>query len=213
LTVKDLANAFLNSKQRLVDAGELSPRTWACYKEACDAVVAAFGTARLVADLAAGGFARLRSQLAGRYGPHGLGVRIQCARSAFKFAFESGLTATPTRFGPGFKRPSKKTLRLHRARQGAKLFTAAGGRALGGGALVVGADGPELVRAGPQLRAMVLLGINCGLGNHDCGALPIAALDLDRGWLDYPRPKTGLARRAPLWSETVAALRDALAQR
>jgi hypothetical protein len=28
------------------------------------------------------------------------------------------------RFGPVFKRTSKKTLRWHRARQGAKLFTA-----------------------------------------------------------------------------------------
>ena len=37
------------------------------------------------------------------------------------------------------------------------------------------------------------------------------ALDLDRGWIDYPRPKTGIARRCPLWPETVAALRAVLA--
>ena len=30
--VKDLANAFLNAKQSLLDAGELSPRTWDDYK-------------------------------------------------------------------------------------------------------------------------------------------------------------------------------------
>src|SRR6476659_8490788 len=29
LTVKELANRFLTAKQALVDAGELSPRTWA----------------------------------------------------------------------------------------------------------------------------------------------------------------------------------------
>src|SRR5258708_1979505 len=28
VTVKDVANAFLNAKQALVDTGELSPRTW-----------------------------------------------------------------------------------------------------------------------------------------------------------------------------------------
>src|SRR5436309_1483221 len=28
LTVKDMANAFLNHKQAMVDSGELSPRTW-----------------------------------------------------------------------------------------------------------------------------------------------------------------------------------------
>src|SRR3954469_15187129 len=38
-TVKDLANGFLNQKQALVDAGELSPRTWTDYKEASDEVV------------------------------------------------------------------------------------------------------------------------------------------------------------------------------
>src|SRR5688500_15109506 len=43
LTVKDLANAFLNAKKDLVDSRELSPRTWAGYKEACDEAVAAFG--------------------------------------------------------------------------------------------------------------------------------------------------------------------------
>jgi integrase len=60
---------------------------------------------------------------------------------------------------------------------------------------------------------MVLLGINCGFGNADVGLLPLAALDLDGGWVDYPRPKTGLPRRCPLWPETVAAARKALADR
>src|SRR5271166_5502883 len=34
-TVKELANQFLNQKKALVDAGELSPRTWADYKACC----------------------------------------------------------------------------------------------------------------------------------------------------------------------------------
>ncbi len=67
-----------------------------------------------------------------------------------------------------------------------------------------------LEAARPELKAMILLGINCGLGNHGCGALPIAALDLDGGWLDFPRPKTGEPRRCPLWSETIQALRESL---
>src|SRR2546421_8295198 len=35
-TVKDVTNAFLNHKQALLDAGELSPHTWANYKRAAD---------------------------------------------------------------------------------------------------------------------------------------------------------------------------------
>jgi len=60
---------------------------------------------------------------------------------------------------------------------------------------------------------MLLLAINAGFGNSDCAHLPLCALDLDSGWLDYPRPKTGINRRAPLWPETAAALREALANR
>src|SRR5689334_9142496 len=43
LTIKELANAFLNDKQTLARAGELSPRTWEDYKEVCDLLVAHFG--------------------------------------------------------------------------------------------------------------------------------------------------------------------------
>jgi integrase len=135
--------------------------------------------------------------MAKKWGPVRLHNAIQRVRSVFKYAFDAGLIPAPVRFGPGFKRPSKKTLRVHRAQQGHKLFTADEVRRM-------------IDAAGQPLRAMLLLGINCGLGNSDCGNLPLAALDLDTGWLDYPRPKTGMPRRCALWPETVAAIREAL---
>jgi integrase len=196
-TVHDLVNQFLNQKQAVVDVGELSPRTWADYKEACDEIVAAFGKRRLLADVGPDDFASLRNKLAQKWGPHRLGKTIQFVRCVFKFAFEAGLVAVPVRFGPGFKRPSKKTIRLQRAKQGAKLFTADEIR--------------RLLAAGPQLKAMILLGINCGFGNADCATLPRSVVDLDAGLIDYPRPKTGIPRRCPLWPETVAAIREVLA--
>jgi integrase len=67
--------------------------------------------------------------------------------------------------------------------------------------------------AGQPLKAMLLLGINCGFGNADVGHLPLSALDLDAGWVDYPRPKTGIQRRCALWPETVESLREAIADR
>ena len=81
------------------------------------------------------------------------------------------------------------------------------------GAGVVGTDGPTLVKPAPSLKAMILLGVNCGFGNADCGTLPLSALDLVGGWVNYHRPKTGITRRCPLWPETVAALKDVLAAR
>jgi integrase len=199
-TIKDLANRFLNAKKALVDAGELAPRSWDEYKATTDLLVKELGKRRLVADLDPEDFEALRKKMAKKWGPVRLGNTIQRVRCVFKFALDAGLIDRPVRFGPGFKRPTKKTLRLHRAKQGPKLFTR-----------------EEVVRlldaCGTPLRAMVLLAVNCGFGNSDCANLPLTALDLDGGWIDYPRPKTGIPRRCPLWPETVEALRDALAKR
>jgi integrase len=199
-TVKELCNRFLNAKQALVNTGELSPQTWDDYKRATDEIISTLGKGRLVSDLDPEDFATLRNRMAKKWGPHRLGTTIQCVRCCFKFGYDVGAIDRPVRYGPGFKRPSKKTLRIHRAAQGRKLFT------------------PEEVRnlidaAGVQLRAMILLAINAGFGNADCAQLPMSALDLDGAVIDYPRPKTGIPRRCPLWPETVEALREVLASR
>ena len=57
------------------------------------------------------------------------------------------------------------------------------------------------------MKAMTLLGINCGLGNQDVALLRKKNIDMKKGWLDFPRPKTGIPRRVPLWAETIAAIR------
>jgi integrase len=200
LTVKSLANGFLNHKRDLHEAGELSPRTWAQYKETCDLLVAQLGKQRLVSDLGPDDFAKIRGRLVKRWKPITVGNFIQRVRVVFKYAADNDLIEHPVRYGQAFKRPSKKTLRLEKARQGHKLFSREEIHKL-------------LDAASVPVRAMLLLGINCGFGNADCGRLPLRALDLERGWLDYPRPKTGINRRCPLWPETVSALKEALSQR
>ena len=42
------------------------------------------------------------------------------------------------------------------------------------------------------MQAMILLGINAGLGNRDCAKLEFGHVNLKTGWLDYPRPKTAI---------------------
>jgi integrase len=72
----------------------------------------------------------------------------------------------------------------------------------------------RMIDAAPvNIRAMLLLGINSGFGNSDCGKLPLSAVDLDAGMIDFARPKTGIPRRCALWPETVAAIREALENR
>ena len=87
-------------------------------------LVTGLGKQRGVTTLAPQDFAGLKTKLARRNGPHRISTVIQVIRCAFKYAYESELLDQPIRFGPDFKRTSKKTLRLHRAKQDAKLFTA-----------------------------------------------------------------------------------------
>src|SRR5262249_3082440 len=155
------------------------------YHEATDEIIAHMGKTRLAADLDPDDFAGLRARMAAKWGLHRLADMIQHVRSVFKHAFEAGCIPTPVRFGPGFERPSKKAIRLHRAQQGPKLFTADELRRM-------------IEAATPNLKAMVLLGVNAGFGNSDVAGLPLAAVDLEGGWLDYARPKTGVPRRCSL---------------
>jgi integrase len=200
LTVADLCNRFLTAKLRQKDAGEISSRMFADYKCTTDRLVSTFGKTRLVDDLAADDFESLRDEMAKQWGPARLGTVIQMIRTIFKYGFESGLIDRPVRYGPQFKKPSASVMRRHRAMQGPKLFTAEEVRRL-------------IDAAGPSMKAMILLGVNCGFGNSDCGNLPLRAVDLDAGMIDFPRPKTGIARRCPLWPETVVAIRTALDKR
>jgi integrase len=68
-------------------------------------------------------------------------------------------------------------------------------------------------KAGVQMKAMVLLGVNAGFGNNDVATLPIESVDLKAGWVNHPRPKTAIQRRCPLWPETVKAIKAAIEKR
>jgi integrase len=200
LTVRDLCNRFLTTKRLMMDAGELSARTWQGYFSACERVVTVFGKTRLVVDLAADDFERLRGAMDKTLGHAARMVEIQRTRMIFKYGFDEGLIDRPVRFGTAFKAPRKQVLQKDRLARGSKMLEAAEIRAMIG-------------KAGPYLKAMILLGVNCGYGNNDCATLTFSALDLEGGWITHPRPKTGAARRAKLWPETVAALREAIAKR
>ena len=199
-TMADVCNRFLTFKQGLLDSGELAKRTFERYHATCSRMVEHFGRTRLVADLRPEDFERFREAMAALWGPIALGNEIQTVRSVFRYAFDAEVLDKPVRTGPGFRKPSAKTLRLNRAKSGPRMFEADEIRVL-------------LDNANANGKAMVLLGVNGALGNTDIALLPTKAVDLEHQWLDYPREKTGVPRRIPLWPETVAALRDALAKR
>lgn len=214
LTVENLLDHFLTAKKRKMEAGELTAASFAEYKAAADLVATQFGLRRLVDDLAAADFAALRAVMAKKWGPVKLANTITRVKSIFKFGTDNGLVEKTVRYGTEFQKPSAAVMRRHRAGKPPRMLEADELRALIDGK-TVGAEGenPRTVKPSAALRAMILLGVNCGLGNTDCATLALKHIDLERGWLDFPRPKTGIARRCPLWPETVAALHTALAGR
>ncbi|HLJ92943.1 MAG TPA: tyrosine-type recombinase/integrase [Gemmataceae bacterium] len=200
LTVAELCNRFLTTKKHGLDVGELSMASWGDYYATCERIVQIFGRTRLVNDLRPDDFEKLRVIFGKTWGPVRIGNEVNRVRILFNYGFKNGLLEKPVLFGELFKRPNKKTLRKERAKKGLRMFEAEELRTI-------------LAAANQPLRTMTLLGINCGYGNADVGCLPTKALDLENGWVDFPRPKTGIPRRCPLWPETVAALRDWLASR
>jgi integrase len=200
VVLKDVCNAFARHKKTLLQAGELSQRSYDEYYATCSRLIKAFGRLRPVDDLIADDFRQLRAQIARKWGPIRLSNEIQRVRSVFKYGFDAGLLDTPVRFGPDFKKPSAKVLRQNRAKAGPRMFEREELLAL-------------LDKAGINMRAMILLAINGGLGNADVAALPLSAVNLKTGWLTYPRPKTGIERKIPLWTETIDAIKAAIAQR
>lgn len=200
LTVQGLLDRFLTSKLRLVESGEIVRRTFDNYRTTTKRIAKAFGLSRLVDDIAVEDFGQFRAQLAKQFGPQALAAEIQRTRTIFTYAYTGRLIERPVPFGHDFHLPGKRLMRAARAARGLRMFEAAELRAI-------------LDSATVPVKAMTLLGVNCGLGNHDCGQLTLSALDLEGGWLTFPRAKTGIMRRVPLWPETVDALRQAIAER
>jgi integrase len=198
--VADIADQWCQRMQDLVNSGERSQRTLDEYIATGQFVIDLFGKARNADSLCPVDFSRLRSKLAERYGINGLNKRIVQVRTMFKFAFDEGLVDKPAQYGQSFDQPDAKALRKHRRNVGSKDYTADEIRSM-------------LEKSNSTRQAMILLGVNCGLGNSDIADLKTKNLDLKKGWLDYPREKTEVDRRCPLWPETVAAITKSMQQR
>jgi integrase len=200
LTVKKLLNEFLNFKRQMMESGELAKRSLDEYEDTGKLMAEHLGKSRPVADLTPGDFQAFRARLAKRFGPVRLGNTITRVKTVFNWADENDLIQTPVKFGSAFKKPSAKVLRATRLAKGPKMVRAEELRAI-------------LEHATPNIKAMVLLGINGGLGNTDVAELELKRLDLASGWLTYPRGKTAINRRIPLWPETRQAIEEVIKHR
>ncbi len=144
----------MTSKKNKLDAGELSPQSFTDYYRCAELLISRFGKDRRVDDLRPDDFGRLRKSLVKRCAPVTLKNEINRCRVILKLAFDQRLIGLPVNYGQSFDKPSAKVLRQVRNKAGPRLFESA-----------------EILRildaADPVMRAMVLLGVNCGFGNTD----------------------------------------------
>lgn len=191
LTIRDACDSFLSAKQDSLEQGELTRITFDEYKRSCLRVADHFGRDSVVEHISPADFQEYRAKIAENWGIIAVGNEITRVRSLFRWCHDQRLIKERPFYGSEFKKPSAKALRRHRRLSGKKLYT------------------PEEIKrlldfAGTQMRAMILMGINGGLGNTDLATVTLGALE--GTILNYPRPKTEVDRLIPLWPETLAAI-------
>lgn len=203
-TVAQICNHYLTSQERKVADGELVSRTFADYVKTGKRVAEFFGRETIAGTLKPAHFTAFRRSFPKSWGARTVGREIRQTRGIFKHAAENELLDHIPNFGTEFKEPKRRVVRKgdrqRRIDNGLMMFEASEVRTM-------------LKHARHPWRAMILLGVNCGMGNTDLANLPRRVIDLDGGWLVYGRQKTGIDRSCPLWPETVEAVRDVISKR
>lgn len=195
ITIRSVCNHFLEQKQSEIENEQIKAKTFQDLVDTAARLIDAWSPNKPVCQLRPKDFAALQNKWAREVGTHRLKGRIQRTKQIFKWAYESDLIEKPLKFGPNFKGPSAREKRKARVEKGRIDYSAKEIRLY-------------LEHAKPQMRAMILLAINCGFGNTDCAELKKDHIDWRKGWVDYARPKTFIERRCKLWPETLAALKE-----
>ncbi len=202
--ISDLFDLFIDNRRQAVAAGKLDQRTLDEYVTATQQFCDVVGADTAYNDLRPIDFTQVHQDWSKRYGPHRLSKFVSNVRTAFNWLGPPpnghGFISRLPSYGD-FRQATRADFRRHKAKredEGAeKPFTPKEIAAL-------------LGHADDQQRAQILLALNGGFGNSDLSKLRERVIDLDKGWIDYRRGKTGVKRRCPLWPETIAAVRTTL---
>lgn len=195
LTVKDLCNHWLATKETDLESGNLAQRTYDEYKATAELLLGRVGKTLPAKLCGPQKFDQVKLAIGKQYNANGQSKRITQIRSIFNTCYEDGILDSPPNFGRGFRKPKAKAMRKLRNAKGDQSYTPQEIHAL-------------LAVANVNLRAMILLGLQAGMGNEDCAALPRSAIK--DGWLVWARVKNEIPRRVPLWKETIKAIEAAI---
>ncbi len=197
VTIKQVCDSFLAYKEQEQLAGQIGERHVKDLHAAALLLADVIGRERVVQSLSPQDFHKLRIAIVGKHSPTIAKNLISRIKSIFGHAVKNLIIDKPAAFGTMFDPPSRDQIRKYRNRKPKMLWE------------------PEQVRqlleaANPTMRAMIYLGINCGVDCSDLCNMPKGAINLKSGWLEFPRAKTGIERRVKLWPETIKAVRDYL---
>lgn len=165
-------------------------------RAACERLMETLGGNTTIDELGPEQFGKLAKVLQKRYGDSRYTTEVTRIKVVFKWLFDEEKIQKFPRYGNKFRGSTQTELEIERAKKPVKLF-----------------EVPEIRQmielADPVMKVAVLLGINGALGNKDVADLERSRINFKTGWLEYPRGKTGAARRIPLWPETLAAINEA----
>lgn len=195
MTVAVACERFLAAKRDQVATGSMAARTLADYIRTMNRLADFMGTDRPIESLRPMDFERYQADYSLRNNPVSVGNEVTRIKTMLKWLERTGRTKHIDT-GPDFRKPPDRVVRRHKRERGKMLFTAKQIRDI-------------LNESGLRMRAMILLGINCGYHNADCESLTTTILreGVYTGWLDNARIKTEVERRCRLWPETIAASR------
>jgi len=187
LTLEDLCNLYLDHQLGRAQAGEIRERQYHEQKPRLRAFADFIGRGRLVREIKTIELLNYRKKcIEDRRAPVTINNELAIIKAVFHWAEQSEIIERGPRLDAVKKIPRKKVAR--------QTFTPDDIRQL-------------LAAANVQMKAMILLGLNCGFGPTDCAELQWENLDLGAGRVHFPRPKTGVDRNFILWPQTVEALK------
>lgn len=187
ISIKTLCNIYLEYQLSRVNSRDLTERYYADQIKSLRLFGNHFGLNCSVDEIDSLDLQKYRNKLLEKYtSPAGVNLNIAIMKAMFHWAKKNEILIDI----PNIDAVSKvKILRKERAvftpEQITKLITA----------------------SGIQLKAMLLLGLNCGFGSTDCANLKWDNIDFNLLRVKMPRIKTGIARDLPLWTETIEAMK------
>jgi integrase len=202
VTLGELMAQFLTSKRSQVTAGDLSARTLGDYLREMEKFVSFLKPGTPVQALRPEHFSAYMKHMIegrelGRYARRRVRTYIN---TLLRYGAKNGWYPMPNA-GTDWVAPGADpdSVRQAKMRAGIKDYS---------NRIVTGAEVDKLLkRATPAFKAIILIGINCGLGPADIGRMRWNMIDLATGRLTFPRPKTGVMRVGYLWKKTRKALR------